>query len=276
MARRQTEGPPSPRTAARYVNVRGPGERPAPRRLGGRAYAPDRPALPARVSSERLPARGRVTGFKAPHDASSLAVNRRDWVQRRREPSLMAVRIAIPGYLPGRPPRGKDERTPLSTRDATPRGATGRPPQGPLGARSPRDARCRDRCGRRADPTRDRSRLPQREADGRAFVPPAVSVAVTVRDIVPADAAGPSGLIVAFQRGGRDLRHRHRPGGEAGLADGDDRRASTAPSALTAVTMKAEPRVGVAVDDVSRNASAITAAEPADDWVPFAARTTNR
>jgi hypothetical protein len=51
--------------------------------------------MPARVSLEMLPARGRVASFEAPRDASSLAANRRGSSHRRRKPGLEAVRIAM-------------------------------------------------------------------------------------------------------------------------------------------------------------------------------------
>jgi hypothetical protein len=54
------------------------------------------------VSLEMLPARGRLTGFEAPSDASSPTVSRRAEVVRRREPRPEAVRIAISGCLPER------------------------------------------------------------------------------------------------------------------------------------------------------------------------------
>lgn len=53
----------------------------------------DRRHLPARVSDERFPARGRVAVFEAPRDASSLADRWLDSCQRRCEPSPEAVCI---------------------------------------------------------------------------------------------------------------------------------------------------------------------------------------
>jgi hypothetical protein len=46
---------------------------------GGGTYRPDRPRLPALVSLDRFPARGRIAGFPAPCDASRPAVGRR-WI----------------------------------------------------------------------------------------------------------------------------------------------------------------------------------------------------
>jgi hypothetical protein len=59
--------------------------------MGG--VAPDRRHLPARVSLEMLPARGRVAVFEAPRDASSLADSRRDSCLRCREPGPETVCI---------------------------------------------------------------------------------------------------------------------------------------------------------------------------------------
>ena len=72
-------------------------------------------------------------GFRSrccPRGAGSPGSRRRTMRLRLRQPArlgpaplqsrALAVRIAITGYLPGRPPRGKDERLPLSTSDATP------------------------------------------------------------------------------------------------------------------------------------------------------------
>ena len=87
----------------------GPGALPAPTGSGGPAYAVDRPALPARESLERLPARGMVAMFEAPRDASSLAVIRRGTSHRRREPCQKAVRIDVTGYLRDDLPRGEGE-----------------------------------------------------------------------------------------------------------------------------------------------------------------------
>jgi hypothetical protein len=74
-----------------------------------RDQRPDRRHLPARVSLEMFPARGIVAVFEAPRDASSLAVSRRDTCHRRRESSLVAVRIAFNRQPPGTPPSGEGE-----------------------------------------------------------------------------------------------------------------------------------------------------------------------
>jgi len=71
-----------------------------------RRCCPEPPQRPALESLERLPARGRLTGFEAPRDASSLAVIRRIDSVRRRKPWPKADRIAISPLPPGTPMHG--------------------------------------------------------------------------------------------------------------------------------------------------------------------------
>jgi hypothetical protein len=59
----------------------------------GAGWALDRRHLPARVSDEMFPARGRVAVFEAPRDASSPDGRWLDSCQRRFEPGQEAVCI---------------------------------------------------------------------------------------------------------------------------------------------------------------------------------------